>query len=136
MTHALLGDLPSGAIDVVADVAGPGSALALVEFRHMGGALARHEPGAGARATLPGEICMLGLGVVPDADTDPVVVSELGVLSAAVAPNRVGDYPNFIDQPTDASAFFDADTWRRLREVKAQYDPDDVFKGNHHIPPA
>ena len=32
--------------------------------------------------------------------------------------------------------FFDADTWARLRQVKALYDPSDLFKGNHHIPPA
>jgi hypothetical protein len=39
-------------------------------------------------------------------------------------------------EPTDASRFFDADTWARLRQVKAHYDADDLFKGNHHIPPA
>ena len=50
--------------------------------------------------------------------------------------DRTGDYPNFVEQPADASAFFDADTWARLRAVKAAYDPSDLFKGNHHIPPA
>jgi hypothetical protein len=39
-------------------------------------------------------------------------------------------------EPTDASRFFDAETWSRLRQVKALYDPADLFKGNHHIPPA
>ena len=34
----------------------------------------------------------------------------------------------------DASAFFDAATWRRLCAVKATYDPQDVFRGNHRIP--
>jgi hypothetical protein len=127
MTHALLDELPSSAIEVVARVAGPGSALALVEFRHMGGALARHEHGAGARATLPGEICLLSLGVEPDASAESAVVAGLGALSAAVEPNRVGVYPNLVDQPSDASVFFDPDTWQRLRRVKALYDPEDVF---------
>jgi hypothetical protein len=54
----------------------------------------------------------------------------------AVLPYRTGDYPNFVMQPADASSFFDADTWTRLRQVKALYDPSDLFKGNHHIPPA
>ena len=27
-------------------------------------------------------------------------------------------------------------TWQRLRRVKALYDPHDLFKGNHHVPPA
>jgi hypothetical protein len=49
---------------------------------------------------------------------------------------RVGHYPNFVEEPADASAFFDPDTWTRLREVKALYDPQDLFKGNHHVPPA
>jgi FAD binding domain-containing protein/berberine-like enzyme len=134
--HALLDGLSASAIEDVARIAGPGSPLTLLQLRHMGGALARREPGAGVRATLPGEIAMLGLGVVPDADGEPVVRRELRALSAAVAPGRVGDYPNFVEEPADASAFFDAATWSRLRRVKALWDPEDVFKGNHHIPPA
>ncbi|MGN6168404.1 MAG: BBE domain-containing protein, partial [Solirubrobacteraceae bacterium] len=31
---------------------------------------------------------------------------------------------------------FDPTTWDRLRRIKAQYDPDDLFKGNHHVQPA
>ncbi|HEX2096916.1 MAG TPA: FAD-binding oxidoreductase [Solirubrobacterales bacterium] len=134
--HALLDELSSDAIEAVARVAGPGSALAVVEFRHMGGALARKEPGAGARATLPGNICMAAIGVVEEPDAEPAVSAALEAVSAAVAPNRVGDYPNFVEEPADASAFFDAETWARLRQVKALYDPQDLFKGNHHVPPA
>jgi FAD/FMN-containing dehydrogenase len=135
-THALLDELPAAAIEDMAEIAGPGSALTMLQLRHMGGALARNEPGAGARATLPGQVCMFGLGVVPDADMAPVVSSQLEALSAVAAAHRVGDYPNFVEKPADASAFFEAETWARLRQVKALYDPDDLFKGNHHIPPA
>jgi FAD/FMN-containing dehydrogenase len=134
--HALLDDLPVAAITDVARIAGAGSALAMVQLRHTGGALARHQPGAGARATLPGQICMFALGVVPDASAEPAVLAQLEELSAVVAPHRVGDYPNFVEQPTDASTFFDADTWARLRRLKALYDPQDLFRANHHIPPA
>jgi hypothetical protein len=135
-THSLIDELPAAAIEEVAQIGGPGSALTMVQLRHMGGALARHEPGAGARATLPGEIAMFGLGVVPDAGAEPAVLSELAALSSAVAPHRMGEYPNFVEEPTDASAFFDPGTWERLRQVKALYDPQDLFKGNHHIAPA
>ncbi|HEX2127317.1 MAG TPA: hypothetical protein VHF45_12255 [Thermoleophilaceae bacterium] len=51
-------------------------------------------------------------------------------------PYRAGYYPSFVEEPADASAFFDPATWRRLREAKATYDPDDLVKGDHHIPPA
>jgi len=48
----------------------------------------------------------------------------------------VGHYPNFVEQPADATAFFDPATWARLRAVKAEWDPQDVFKANHPSPPA
>ena len=57
---------------------------------------------AGARATLPGEVCVLGLGVVPEPAADPVVRADLDALMGALAPRRVGDYPNFVEEPADA----------------------------------
>ena len=49
---------------------------------------------------------------------------------------RAGYYANFVEEPADASAFFDPTTWARLRAAKAAYDPAGLFVGNHHIPPA
>ena len=137
-TTALLGDLPSAGVDELVSVAGPGSGspLAMVELRQMGGALARPSPGAGARATLPGSVAMLSLGVAENDDSAATARTYLESVERAVLPYRTGDYPNFVMEPTDASRFFDADTWARLRQVKALYDPIDLFKGNHHIPPA
>ena len=137
-TTALLDDLPSTGVDELVAAVGPGSGspLAMVELRHMGGALARRSPGAGARATLPGSIAMLSLGVVDNDAAAATARTYLDAVDRAVAPYRTGDYPNFVMEPTDASGFFDADAWARLREVKALYDPSDLFKGNHHIPPA
>jgi FAD/FMN-containing dehydrogenase len=135
---ALLSDLPSGGVDDLVSAAGPGSGspLAMVELRHMGGALARRAPGAGARATLPGELVVLALGVAADEESTATANAYLEAVEQAVLPYRTGDYPNFVDEQVDTSAFFDADTWARLRAVKALYDPSDLFKGNHHIPPA
>lgn len=39
-----------------------------------------------------------------------------------------------MERPSEASTFFDADRWGRLRRVKAAYDPGDLFRGNHHVP--
>ena len=137
-TTALLGDLPRRGVDDLVAAAGPGSGspLTMVELRQMGGALSRRSPGAGARATLPGTLVMFALGVPIDEASGAEIGSYLDAVYDAVAPYRAGDYPNFVEKPADASAFFDADTWARLREVKALYDPSDLFKGNHHIPPA
>jgi quercetin dioxygenase-like cupin family protein len=136
--HHLLGDLPAAGVDELIAAAGPGSGspLTMVQLRHMGAALAREPAGAGARATLPGTLSLFALGIVPSEQSRPAIESSLATVHEAMRPYRVGDYPNFIEDPTDASGFFDADTWRRLREVKALYDPRDIFKGNHHVPPA
>jgi len=134
--HDLLDDVPAAGIDALVDVIGPGSdaAITMVQLRHLGGALARRTAGAGARATLPGTLCVFSLGVAPDADAARAVGATLSAIKAAAAPYRVGDYPNFVEDPSDASGFFEPETWRRLREVKALYDPGDLFKANHPIP--
>ncbi len=138
--HMLLDRLPAKTIDAILAAVGPGSGrgetLTMLQFRQMGGALAREAPGAGARATLPGEISMYTVGVVLDEASGAEVRAAIADVETAVARHRTGHYPNFVEEPADASAFFDADTWRRLREVKATWDPDDLFRGNHHIPPA
>jgi hypothetical protein len=71
------------------------------------------------------------------AATCTVVQGRMLVVAGSPGPEaqRVGDYPNFVMKPTDASDFFDAETWERLRRVKAAYDPSDVFRGNHQVPP-
>ena len=140
LTHALLDALPGETIDELMAKIGPGSGrgptVTILQFRHMGGALARETPGAGARATLPGEICGMALGAVFDEQGDAAVRAALADFDAAMRPHRVGDYPNFVEVPVDASGFFEPHVWARLRAVKAAYDPADLFAGNHHIPPA
>jgi FAD/FMN-containing dehydrogenase len=135
---ALLSDLPSAGVDELVAAAGPGSGspLAMVELRQLGGALGRPSPGAGARATLPGSYSLLALGVHEDEASGAIARRYLESVERAVLPYRTGFYPNFVEAPSDASGFFDPDTWARLRQVKALYDPSDLFKGNHHIPPA
>jgi hypothetical protein len=136
----LLRELPPAGVDGLLAAAGPesraGTALTMVQLRHMGGALARRAPGAGARATLPGEVCMFALGLVVDDASAGAVTRSLDDVERALLPYRAGHYPNFVEEPADASRFFDPETWARLRRVKAHYDRDDLFRGNHHIPPA
>jgi hypothetical protein len=79
---------------------------------------------------------MLSLGVADDEVSAATATTYLESVDRAVLPYRTGDYPNFVMQPADTSNFFDADTWARLRQAKALYDPSDLFKGNHPIPPA
>jgi FAD/FMN-containing dehydrogenase len=43
---------------------------------------------------------------------------------------------NFTEADGGAGRFFGGETWNRLRAVKAQYDPQNLFRANHPIPPA
>jgi FAD/FMN-containing dehydrogenase len=55
----------------------------------------------------------------------------------ALAPHHAGVYVNFLDADDDRrvrEAYGD-DTYRRLAEVKAKYDPDNVFHHNKNIRP-
>jgi FAD/FMN-containing dehydrogenase len=137
--HALLDGLPPQTIDDLMAAVGPesgrGPALTMFQLRHMGGALGRAPEGAGARATLPGEVNLFMLGAVPEPQFDAPVRAALAAAMDATADHVVGDYPNFVEVPSDASAFFDPETWARLRAVKTAYDPEDRFRGNHHVPP-
>lgn len=133
-TTMLLDQVPATAITELAGIYGRGSDLALLQVRHGGGALSRAPEGAGARATLPGEIVLYTLGVVPDRDAEARVTSALARTDDLLARHRVGWYPNFVENPTDARVFFDDVTWARLQRIKELYDPEDLFRGNHHIP--
>src|SRR3954447_1683887 len=139
-TSALLDKLPTSAINDLLTAAGPesgrGPTVSLLQLRQMGGALSHAAPGAGARATLPGDISLFALGAVFDEAGGEAVRDALADLDAAVRPHRAGFYPNFVEEPADASAFFDAETWARLRQVRGEYDAGEMFVGNHYIPPA
>jgi FAD/FMN-containing dehydrogenase len=47
-------------------------------------------------------------------------------------------YVNFLlaEGPERIRAAYPGRTWDRLRQVKARYDPMNLFDGNHNIPPA
>jgi FAD binding domain-containing protein len=137
-TTRQLSGLPAEAVDAMLEVVGPGApagtSVALFQLRHMGGALARKAPGAGARATLPGEIALFALGVPVDEDSGGVIRAALNALHTSTAPYDAGYYPNFVEEPADARGFFDDETWARMQRVKALHDPGDMFRGNHHVP--
>ena len=65
------------------------------------------------------------------------VVQVSREIAAALAPYDTGrEYLNFTEEPTDPARFYRPDAYHRLREVKAAYDPDNMFRANHPIPPS
>ncbi len=53
-------------------------------------------------------------------------------------PHRAGVYVNFLDSDDDTSRVREAygeESYRRLAEVNAKYDPENVFRNNKNIQP-
>ena len=102
----------------------------------MGGALGRGGDGHGALDRLPGEFVYFGIGLAADEAGEEATRASLHGVTDSLRPHRSGSYLNFEEDPADASSFYAADTYRRLRAVKADVDPDELFRANHAIPPA
>jgi FAD/FMN-containing dehydrogenase len=135
-SHRMLGELPAEAVDelIGAAGAGSGSPLAMVELRHLGGALARSEPHHGAVGTMDSEYLMFAVGGILAPEHLPVIEAAVDRVATALAPWERGHYPSFVEQDFDLSSAFDADSWRRLCAVRAAVDPQGLFLANHEIP--
>jgi FAD binding domain/Berberine and berberine like len=137
--HHILGDLDADAIETVVEFAGPGSGSPLVsyEIRHIGGAFARPEPHHGSLGTLDGSFLTFGIGMVVDEESAHSVHEALKLIDEKMARYANGrEYLNFAEDPTDSSRFYRPEAYRRLRAVKAEVDPGNLFRANHPIPPA
>src|SRR3954454_3652259 len=137
--HLLLRDLTRAGIEKVVEVAGAKYTppLLSVEFRHLTGALGRCEPGTGATGYLDARFAMFAVGMTMDPVMDAAVSAYLPVVKQALARYDSGrEYLNFAEHRTDARRLWPVDTYERLREVKGEHDPLDIFRANHQVPPA
>jgi hypothetical protein len=137
--HQLLEELPAGAIDALVALGGhaSGSPLLAVELRHLGGAVGRVAPGAGARSHLAAPYVFFAVGVPATPELAAAIPGSLAAMKAALAPWKAeGEYLNFAERHIDVSTAYDADTFAALRDVKAKYDGRDTIHANHAIAPA
>ena len=135
----LLTDVTDEAIDSVLAAAGPGSGSALlsVEIRHLGGEIARPAPDHGALAAIDAPFVMFAVGMTMTPEMGAAVESSLHRVMDATAAYDAGQaYGNFVEKPVETGRLFPPTVYRRLREVKAAYDPRELFRANHPIPPA
>jgi hypothetical protein len=126
-------------IDIVsASAAEQPSSLSTIDVWLMGGAL-RDEPAGGSAYS--GRSA--GYLVNPEADWDEVATDEANVawareLIEALKPYTVGTYLNFPGLLEEGDAQLRAGfgpNYERLTQIKWRWDPDNVFRLNHNIPP-
>jgi FAD/FMN-containing dehydrogenase len=135
----LLGNLPADAADALVDVAGPdsGSPLLSVQLRQLGGALSRPPADGGATASLDAEYALYSVGLAMSPEMAEATSAHVKKVGETLAPWSSGRrYLNFVDVPAPAALSFDDDTYARLLDVRARYDPDNVFRANHEVAPA
>ena len=135
----MLGTLDAAAIDRFVAAAGPGSGSTLVssEIRHLGGELHRVKPGNGALATFDADYLTFAIGLVMSDADYAAHRAAIATHADALGPYDNGrQYLNFTEEHTDPARFYPPHTYRRLRAVRRAYDPDDLIRANHPIPPA
>ncbi|MFD9502419.1 bagremycin/ferroverdin biosynthesis FAD-dependent oxygenase BagK/FevA1 [Streptomyces sp. NPDC060035] len=128
----MLRELGRGAADDLLRLAGPGSGCTdiMVELRHMGGALSRPPSVPSAVDHRDAAFCLSTLGLP---GPRPAHVVD------AMAHRGTGrSYLNFLAGPGTAQLAergYSPAAYARLGEIKARYDPDNLFRFNHNIPP-
>ena len=135
---AFLTDLPADALDRVVALAGPNAETPLqsIEVRHLGGALAREDPGHGAQAKIDAMYVLFAGGLTPTREAGEAVGAAVGTLKEALAPWHAGyDYYNFVEIPVEADIVLPPASYERLRRIKADYDPDEVIVSSHPVRP-
>jgi FAD/FMN-containing dehydrogenase len=133
--HVAMETLPAAAIDafVAANGAGSGSQILTAEIRHVGGAIARRDAGRGA-AHLDAEYISFAASIAATPELAAKADHDLAQLDAALEPfGGARRYLNFTEGKFDATAFYEPTTLARLRAIKAQVDPENIFWSNHDI---
>ncbi|MCM3302264.1 nuclear transport factor 2 family protein [Streptomyces pseudogriseolus] len=136
---AMLRSLPAEAVEEILSAAGPTAdcPVHFVELRHLGGALARTADNAVGHRDARFALWIVGVGA-PDAFTAMNVYAD--ELLQRIRPwSTGGRYLNFMAAQdtgvSDVRAAYDEAGYRRLRSVKTRFDPDNLFRLNHNIPP-
>jgi FAD/FMN-containing dehydrogenase len=107
-----------------------------IAVRSVGGAVSRVPDDATAYAHRRAELMVVTVTAGPK----PAVEAARPALEAVwgrVAPHINGAYANFLSSATgdEVAAIYPPDTYKRLASVKRQYDPGNLFAGNHNIRP-
>lgn len=117
--------------------AGTSQGSPIIAIRSVGGAVAEIADDATAYAYRQAEL-MFALSVI---GPPPVIAATRPAnqeLWDRLAPHTNGAYANFLSDAEDAdvAAVYPARTYERLAAVKREYDPENVFAGNHNVRPA
>ncbi|MFJ9368621.1 FAD-binding oxidoreductase [Nocardia sp. NPDC101769] len=138
----VLRSIDAAAADALLDIAGPAASLppGSVEIRHLGGALSRPATRPGAFGRPQGEFLLSMSMPAPAQAAAASHDAQLAILNRLAEWDTGTTLPNFMSTSDTTTAdvrrgYTPAD-YQRLTLLKAAYDPDNIFRINHNIPPA
>jgi hypothetical protein len=110
----------------------------VAQLRVLGGAMARVPVEATAYAHRNARIMANLAAFYTGPDDKPLREAWVADFGSALDQGEAGAYVNFLGEEGEerVRAAYPGATWDRLRQVKARYDPGNLFKVNHNIPPA
>jgi FAD/FMN-containing dehydrogenase len=137
----LLRDLDDEAVERLTALAGPGAGLppGQVEIRHLGGALGRAPETPNA---ISYRDALFGMNVgmlMPPGHEEGVDRIQQALIDGLQPWDTGATLPNYLGSGATEphrvrAAYLDAD-YERLAAIKATYDPRNLFRINHNIPP-
>jgi FAD/FMN-containing dehydrogenase len=112
--------------------------MAVAQIRALGGAMARVPDDATAFAHRGSRFMVTIANVYERVEDTPTHQAWVDELAGALGLDGRGAYVNFLGEEGEAGirAAYPDPTWDRLRSVKRQYDPDNLFRLNQNVPPA
>jgi hypothetical protein len=134
--HQMLAELDAESRERRVAAVGPGtdSPLLSFEFRHLGGALGRRGEGSGALGALGGRYMTFAVGMLMDpAMAPPLQTAFAAAREALDVVDSGAAYLNFAESRVEPGAIFGERTLGRLREIRANVDPEGMFLANHSI---
>jgi FAD/FMN-containing dehydrogenase len=126
------------AIDTIASyTARSTSPLFFSELRHLGGAITRGDPGSSAVGNRDAQFYLRIAGPTPTAQARAATMAYIEQYKEELGPHRRGSvYLNFMmgdEARQRAQDAFPAESYRRLRELKARYDPENIFRYSYQL---
>jgi hypothetical protein len=137
---AFYDDLPDEAIDTLVEIANqPASPMTQILVIPGGGAIAQVDDNAMALGSRQAAFNLHFLGMWADPADNQRNIDYIRNLSGAMKPWSTGAaYLNFLGDEgmSRIEASFGPEKFPRLQQLKATWDPTNVFRHNQNIPPA
>jgi FAD/FMN-containing dehydrogenase len=113
------------------------AAMAVTQIRVLGGAMARVPADATAFAHRDSRIMANVAAIYEEPGQRPALEGWVTDLAAELSDRDTGAYVGFLGDEGEerVRAAYPGATWDRLAEVKARYDPENVFRRNQNVPP-